>query len=70
VFGTGIDIAFQSVFRLEIHQNIIFLKFIFDISISKRSKNKNKKNLKQKKFSNFFKTPVQPQDQIPPNSHG
>jgi hypothetical protein len=27
-------------------------------------------NLKQKQISNFFKTPVQPQDQTPPNSHG
>jgi hypothetical protein len=65
VFGTGIEIAFQSVFRLEIYQNIIFLKFIFDISASNRSKNKNKINLKQKKSSNFFKTLVQPQDQTP-----
>ena len=46
--------AFQNVFRLKIYQNNIFfyfLKFIFDITTLKQSKN-IKKNLKQKKIKN------------------
>jgi hypothetical protein len=41
-----VAVAVQSVFRLEMHQNNIFfyfLKIIFDISISKQSKNIKKK---------------------------
>jgi len=41
-----VEIVFQSVFQLEIHQNNIFI-FIFDIIMLKRSK-----NIKQK----YFKT--------------
>jgi len=37
VFGSVVVVAFQSVFYLEMHQNIFFyfLKIIFDISASK-----------------------------------
>jgi hypothetical protein len=37
-----VDIVFQSIFHLELHQNNIFfyfLKFILDVSISKLFKN-------------------------------
>jgi hypothetical protein len=46
VFGIVVVVVFQSVFRLEMHQNnffFYFLKFIFDINTSKQSKN-NQKN--------------------------
>jgi hypothetical protein len=51
-FGIAAAVAFQSVFRLEMHQNnifFIFLKFIFDINTSKQSKNTKKNNFKQNK---------------------
>jgi hypothetical protein len=40
-FGIGVVVAFQRAFRLEMHERMFFhfLKFIFDFSISKRSKN-------------------------------
>jgi len=40
VFGSVVAVAFQIAFRAEIHANdfFYFLKIIFDISISKRSK--------------------------------
>jgi len=50
------------------HQNnifIYFLKFIFDISPSKRSKNTKKK---VKKKSKFFKNRVGAQKQTPPKN--
>jgi len=55
LFEIVVVAAVQSVFRLEMHQNdfFYFLKFFFEISTSKRSKNikKNiKKNLKFKKI--------------------
>jgi hypothetical protein len=42
VFGSIVEVVFQSAFRLEMHQNNVFLKkrkIIFDINTSKRSKN-------------------------------
>jgi hypothetical protein len=41
VFGSVVAVAFQIAFRVEIHANdifFIFLKIIFNISTSKRSK--------------------------------
>ena len=40
MFGSVIAVAFQITFRVEMHVNdfFYFLKIIFDISISKRSK--------------------------------
>jgi hypothetical protein len=40
VFGSVVTVAFQIAFRAEIHANnfFYFLKIIFDISTSKRSK--------------------------------
>jgi hypothetical protein len=45
-----IVVAVQSIFRLEMYQNNIFyfLKIIFDISISKKSKNIKKLILSKK----------------------
>jgi len=45
VFGSVVAVAFQSVFHLKIHQNnnfYYFLRIIFDINISKWSKNTKK----------------------------
>jgi hypothetical protein len=49
VFGIVVVVVFQSVFCLEMYQNIFFN--FFDISASKRSKNIKKIHLKQKKKS-------------------
>jgi hypothetical protein len=52
-----VEVAFQSIFFLEMHQNYIFFifkKFIFDISTSKRSKN-TKKKIKAKTIHVFSK---------------
>jgi hypothetical protein len=57
-FGIVIAVAFQSTFHLEMYRNNVFLfffKFIFDISISKQSKNTKKINLKQIKKIYFLK---------------
>ena len=54
MFESVVAVAFQSVFYLEMYQNniFLFLKIIFDISISKWSK--NTKNIliwsKEKKY--------------------
>jgi thiamine transporter ThiT len=58
LFGGVVEVVFQNVFRLEMHQNIFFyfLKFIFNISTSKRSKNTHKK--KKLKLIFFFKSTV------------
>jgi hypothetical protein len=48
VFGIVVVIVFQSVFCLEMYQNIFFN--FFDISASKRSKNIKKIHLQQKKI--------------------
>jgi hypothetical protein len=45
LFGNVINVIFQYLFNLKMHQNNIFFnfkKFIFDISISKRFKNTKK----------------------------
>jgi len=53
VFGSVIAVVFQNAFRSEMHQNnlffLFFKKFIFDISTSKRFKNKKKIILSKKK---------------------
>jgi hypothetical protein len=50
LFGSVVAVAFQSVFRAEMHQNdvFLFLKIIFEINVSKRSKTLKKNNFKQK----------------------
>jgi len=64
VFGSVIVVAFQIAFRAEIHANdfFYFLKIIFDISTSKRSKKYKPHSIlakKKKKNSNFHKTQVE-----------
>jgi len=64
-----VTIAFQSAFHLKIYRNNIFfyfLKFIFDISTLKYSKNTKKLILskeKNKKILNFFKRALKMQKQ-------
>jgi hypothetical protein len=51
MFEIVINVTFQSIFYLEMHQNNIyfhFLKFIFDISIKTIQIHQKKFNLKQK----------------------
>ena len=60
MFESVVTVAFQSSFYLEIYQNNIFyfLKIIFDISVSKWSKNTKKILIlckKNKKILNSFK---------------
>jgi hypothetical protein len=52
VFGSVVVVAFQIAFRVEIHANDIFyfLKIIFDISTSKRSKKYKPHSILIKKF--------------------
>jgi hypothetical protein len=54
VFGSVVAVAFQITFRAEIHANdfFYFLKIIFDISTSKRSKKYKPHSIliKKKKF--------------------
>ena len=67
VFGSVIMIVFQIAFHAEIHANdfFYFLKIIFDISISKRSKKYKPHSIlaKKKKKLKFDQTQVQPQSQ-------
>jgi len=59
VFDSVVAVAFQIVFRAEIHANdfFYFLKIIFDISTSKRSKKyKPHLILTKKKFLNLIKS--------------
>jgi hypothetical protein len=61
----GSAVAFQSAFRAEMHQNDVFfyfLKIIFEISTSKRSKTKKKLNFCKKKLI-FLKTRFAPRSQ-------
>ena len=61
-----IAVAFQIIFCTEMHANdfFYFLKIIFDISISKRSKKyKPHSILAKKKKLKFDQTQVQPQSQ-------
>jgi hypothetical protein len=69
VFDSVIAGAFQIAFRAEMHANdfFYFLKIIFDISTSKRSKKyKPHSILAQKKNSNLDETQVQTQYQTLP----
>jgi hypothetical protein len=62
-----VAVAAQSVFRLEMHQDDVFLflkKIIFDISTLKRSKNTKKiLILSKNKIQNFLGTRVGPRSQ-------
>jgi len=64
VFESVVVVVFQSDFRLEMYQNnifFLFLKFIFDISTSKRFENIKKYF---KLFLNFGQPPVGLQSQM------
>jgi len=66
VFGSVVAGAFEIAFRAEMHANdfFYFLKIIFDISTSKRSKKyKPHSILAKKKKSNLDETQVQTQYQ-------
>ena len=66
VFGSVVVVTFQIAFRAEIHVNnfFYFLKIIFDISTSKRSKKyKPHSILAKKKKLKFDEKQVQPQNQ-------
>jgi hypothetical protein len=54
VFGSVVAVAFQIAFRAEIHANdfFYFLKIIFDISTSKRSKKYKPHSILAKKKKN------------------
>jgi len=69
VFDSVVAGAFQIAFCAEMHANdfFYFLKIIFDISTSKRSKKyKPHSILAKKKYSNLEKTQVQTQYQTFP----
>jgi len=71
VFGSVVAVAFQIAFRAEIHVNdfFYFLKIIFDISTSKRSKRyKPHSILTIKKNSKFDETQLQTQCQTHPKT--
>jgi hypothetical protein len=55
VFESVVVVAFQIAFRAEIHANDVFyfLKIIFDISTSKRSKRYKPHSILAKKKKNF-----------------
>jgi hypothetical protein len=65
VFGSVVVVAFQIAFRAEIHANDFFhfLKIIFDISTSKRSKKYKPHLILAKKKLKFSEKQVQPQNQ-------
>jgi len=56
VFGSVVSVAFQIAFRVEIHANdiFLFLKIIFDISTSKRSKKYKPYSILAKKNNSKF----------------
>jgi hypothetical protein len=66
VFGSVIVVVFQIVFRAEIHVNDVFyfLKIIFNISTSKRSKKYKPHSILVKKISKFNETQVETHSQI------
>jgi len=69
VFDSVVAVTFQIAFRAEIHVNdfFYFLKIIFDISTSKRSKKyKPHSILAKKKNSKFDETQLQTQCQTDP----
>jgi hypothetical protein len=72
VFGSVVAGAFQITFRAEMHANdfFYFLKIIFDISTSKRSKKYKLHSIlaKKKKNSNFHKTQVETHYQTLPKT--
>jgi hypothetical protein len=57
VFGSVVAVAFQIAFRAEIHANdfFYFLKIIFNISTSKRSKKYKPHSILTKKIENLTK---------------
>jgi hypothetical protein len=65
VFGSVVAGAFQITFRVKIHASdfFYFLKIIFDISISKRSKIYKSYLILIKKKSKFLGTQPQPRSQ-------
>jgi hypothetical protein len=66
VFGSVVVVIFQIAFRAEIHVNdfFYFLKIIFDVSISKRSKKYKPHSILAKKKLKFDEKQVEPQSQI------
>jgi hypothetical protein len=70
VFGSVVVVAFQIAFRAEIHANdfFYFLKIIFDISTSKRSKRYKPHSIlaKKKKKLKFAEKQVEQQSQTLP----
>jgi hypothetical protein len=56
VFGSAVAVAFQIAFRAEIHANdfFYFLKIIFNISTSKRSKKYKPHSILTKKKNSKF----------------
>jgi hypothetical protein len=73
VFGNVVVVAFQIAFRAEIHANdfFYFLKIIFDISTSKRSKRYKPHSIlakKKKKILKFAEKQVEQQSQTLPYS--
>ena len=48
MFKSVVVVVFQNMFYLEMHQNNIFFKIIFDINISKRFENIKKLILNKK----------------------
>ena len=56
MFGSVVAVAFQIAFRVEIHANdiFLFLKIIFDISTSKRSKKYKPHSILAKKNNSKF----------------
>jgi hypothetical protein len=65
VFGCVVVVAFQIAFRAEIHANdfFYFLKIIFDISTSKRSKKYKPHSILAKKILKFGEKQVELQSQ-------
>jgi len=72
VFGSVVVVAFQIAFRAEIHANdfFYFLKIIFDISTSKRSKKYKPHSIlaKTKKKLKFAEKQVEQESQTLPNT--
>jgi len=69
VFGSVVVVAFQIVFCARIHVNdfFYFLKIIFDISTSKRSKKYKPHSILAKKKLKFDEKQVEPQSQMLPS---
>jgi hypothetical protein len=67
VFGSVVVITFQIAFRAEIHANdfFYFLKIIFDISTSKRSKKYKPYSILEKKNLKFGEKQVKLHKTLP-----